>query len=590
MTAFDEVKARIDVVDLISPYVALRKSGRGYIGRCPFHDDSTPSFTVYPDTWTFHCFGCGADGSGFDFVMRQEGLTFGEALRKLAGQAGVVLPERSVDPVAKERRGRLHAAVEAAAAYFRDQLRGPAGEPARTYLAERGIERTTIEAFGLGFAPPGWDNLLRYLSGLGFAPELQVEAGLAVEREERSSRYDRFRNRLIVPIHDRDGIPIAFGARALAAEDQPKYLNSPETPIFSKSSTLFALDRATRPIQQADQAIIVEGYFDAISAHQAGYRSVVAQMGTALTERQARLLTRLTKHLILALDTDAAGREATLRGLEVVQSAAETETTPVVDWRGYVRFAGGSDVDLRVLTLPVGKDPDELFRREPQRWAQLVAEARPVVEHLFAVALEGLDREDPTAKARVADMLLPALRQIPDQITRASYVQRLARELGVDSRTLLAQRPAAPRPTHGPPVLRGTEGAPIKLAPERTREHYALALLARYAWLDPAAVGLAPELFDGPAERQLFLDPDTDEAALGELKVRIATFPLHGVTEQNAERELEGVAAKLRDWYHRRNILGGGVAAEAPDQLALAGDEAGRLLSVWKARGQRGDR
>ncbi|GIW07178.1 MAG: hypothetical protein KatS3mg060_1983 [Dehalococcoidia bacterium] len=572
----------------MSPYVTLRKSGRGFLGRCPFHDDRSPSFTVYPDTWSFHCFGCGADGSGFDFVMRQEGLSFGEALRKLAAQAGVVLPERSTDPTAKERRNRLEALTEAAAAYFRDQLLAPAGERARQYLAERGIERRTIEEFGIGYAPAGWDSLLRYLGGLGYTPAEIVTAGLAIEREPRERLYDRFRNRVVIPIRNREGKPIAFGARALAPDDQPKYLNSPETPLFSKGSTLFALDLAARAIQQADQAIIVEGYFDAISAHQAGERNVVAQLGTALTDRQVRQLVRLTKRIVLALDADAAGREATLRGLEVVQSAAEEAVAPVVDWRGVVRFTAASDVDLRVIALPVGKDPDEVFRREPGRWRALVAEARPVVEHLFAAVLEGVDPADPAAAARAARLLLPAIRQVPDAIARAGYIQRLAGALGVDPRILLAQQ-APPRP-----VLRGTAPppapAPIKFSPERTREHYALALLARFPALDPGAVGLTAELFEGVAERRLFENRTADDETLGELKVRIATFPLHGVTEENAEQALREVAAKLRDRYHRRNILGGAAAAEAPDQLAMAGDEAGRLLSVWKAREQRGER
>jgi DNA primase len=587
VTALDEIKARLDIVDLVSPYVSLRKSGRGFIGRCPFHDDRSPSFTVYPDTWSFHCFGCGADGSGFDFIMRQEGLSFGEALRKLAAQAGVVLPERSTDPAANERRSRLEALTEAAAAFFRDQLCAPGGAAARAYLAERGIERRTIEDFGIGYAPAGWESVLRYLRGLGYAPAEVVTAGLVIERDGRF--YDRFRNRLVFPIRNREGKTIAFGARALAPDDQPKYLNSPDTPLFRKGSTLFALDRAARAIQQADQAIVVEGYFDAISAHQAGERNVVAQLGTALTDRQVRQLIRLTKRIVLALDADVAGREATLRGLDVVQAAADQTVTPLVDWRGVVRFAVGSDVDLRVVALPVGKDPDELFRRDPARWRELVAEAKPVLEHLFAAALEGLDPSNPEAAARAARLLLPAIRQVADPIARAGYLQRLARELGVDPRVLLAQQAPPPRP-----VLRGAapppDPRPLKLAPERTAEHYALALLARFPSLDPAAVGLTAELFEGPAERQLFANRTADDETLGEVKVRIATFPLHGVSEQNAEQALREVAAKLRDRYHRRNILGGAAAAEAPDQLVMAGDEAGRLLSVWKAREQRGER
>ncbi|MCS6803067.1 MAG: DNA primase [Chloroflexota bacterium] len=579
MTAIDEIKARLDIVDLVSPFVSLRKSGRSYLGRCPFHEDRTPSFVVYPDTWSFHCFGCGANGSGFDFIMRQEGLSFSEALRKLAARAGVTLPERSADPVAKERRSRLESLVEAAAAYFRDRLAAPTGAAARAYLAERGIERETIDEFGLGYAPGGGDSLLRYLRGLGYSSQEIVTAGLAVERDDGQRLADRFRNRLIIPIRSREGKTIAFGARAIAPHDQPKYLNSPETPLFSKGSTLFALDRAAQAIRRADQAVIVEGYFDAISAHQAGERNVVAQLGTALTERQVRQVLQLTKRIVLALDADAAGREATLRGLTVVQAAAGEVVTPVVDWRGVVRFSALSDIDLRIAALPAGMDPDDLFRHEPARWRALVAEAKPVLEHLFAAVLDGADLSTPEAAARAARLLLPAIRQVPDAVVRARYLQRLARHLGVDPRVLLAQQAPPPRPT----LRSASAPPPLKLAPERTLEHYALALLMRFPSLDPAAAGLTAELFEGLLERQLFVNQTADDETVGELKVRLATFPLHGITEANADQALREVARRLRDRYHRRTILGA-AAADNLDYLAMAGDETGRLLAVWKAR------
>jgi DNA primase len=594
VTAIDEIKARIDIAELLAPYVALRKSGRGLTGCCPFHEDRSPSFVVYPESWSYHCFGCGAHGDGFTFLMKKEGLSFREALARLAERAGVPLEASVRERAEAQRRSRLARLIETAAAYYRECLRGELGAAARQYLTERGIRPATSDAFGLGYAPAGWENGLRYLTGLGFSREEVIAAGLAVPRPDGSA-YDRFRHRLIVPIRDREGKPIAFGGRALAAEDQPKYLNSPETALFQKGAVLFALDRASRAIQQEDRVVIVEGYFDAISAHQAGYTNVVAQLGTALTERQLRLLTRLTRRIVLAFDADRAGREATLRSLAVAQAAAQ-EVQPVVDWQGYVRFLGQSTLDLRVLSLPTGKDPDELLRQQPEAWPALVEAAQPVLDYLFAQVLTDLDLNDPVAKTRAADLLLPTIQQIGDPLLRASYLQRLAWALRVEEKTLLARlpaggtRPGARRPGGVLPAPAPADPPPPALAPGRQQERYALAVLLHFPSIDPATVGLVPELFEGPAERALLTALPGGDEALASLRQELATLPLPELDEVTAVRALQDVAQKLRDRYHRRRILGGAAAAEAPDQLAPAGDEAGRLLAVWKARQRKGDR
>lgn len=591
MTAIDEVKARIDIAELISPYTPLRKSGRGLSGRCPFHEEKTPSFYVYPDEWSYHCFGCGAHGDGFTFLMQKDGLSFGDALRTLADRAGVVVPERTRDPQAAEAQRRLSAITEAAAAYFVDSLRKPAAEGARMYLAGRGLDKPAIDAFGLGYAPDSWDALLRYLGGLGYKPEEIATAGLAIAREnaadEGRHHYDRFRNRVVVPIRDRQGKAIAFGARALAADQVPKYLNSPETPLFHKGDVLFGLDRAARGIQDQDQAVIVEGYFDAITAHRAGFTNVIASMGTSLTERQVRLLTRLTKRIVLALDADAAGQEATLRGLSVVQAAADERVVPLPTWQGYVRLVGRSDVDLRVLTLPIGKDPDELIRAAPDLWRALVADAPPVVDHLFASVMGRLDTNDPAAKSKAAETLLPAIQALDDPIRQGHYVRKLAEALGVDERALLDRQRGIR--TNVPPKAQPASPArpPVTVSADTRLEHYALGVVLRYPDLDPAALGLTPDLFAGEAERQVLLDRPGEDHTLDDLRERILTVPLPPMEQTQAEASLREVAARLQDRRRRQRIRGGGATADTPNALANADDEMSKLLAAWKAKEQR---
>jgi DNA primase len=442
MSVTDEVKSRLDIVEVISAYIPLQKAGRNYKALCPFHSEKTPSFVVFPESQHWHCFGaCGEGGDVFTFVMKREGWDFRTALEELARRAGVKLRPRTPEQVqAEEEADRLRGLLGEAARYYHHLLRhAPEAGAARAYVAKRNLRDETIETFSLGFSLPGWDHGRSFLTEQGYTVEDLIKVGLLVQKEETGSTYDRFRNRLMIPIRDLQGRVIGFGARALDPEDVPKYLNSPQTALFDKSHTLFGLDLARRAIRDGDRVVVVEGYMDVMQAHQAGFANVVAQMGTALTESQLKQLQRYTKRLVLALDPDAAGVSATLRGVEVAQGTLEQEWEPIFDPRGLVGYEGRLGAEIRVLRLPGGQDPDDLIREEPQRWVELVESAVSVVDFYLGILMEGIDLEDTKAKAQVVDTLLPVLRAVTNPVEREDYAQKVARALRVDARSVLAR-------------------------------------------------------------------------------------------------------------------------------------------------------
>ncbi len=440
MSLIEEIKSRLDIVEIIGESVQLRRSGKNYIGFCPFHHNvRTPAFVVFPDTQTWRCFGaCNTGGDIFQFVMRRDGLTFAEALRVLAQRAGIPLEPKTPEAEAREReRARLRQVLEAATLFYQHQLRqAPEAEPARAYLAARGLAPETIERFALGYSPSAWHALIDFMLQRGFSMEELQAAGLVVIREDGTA-FDRFRGRLMIPIRDPQGHVIGFGARALGGEE-PKYLNSPQTPLFDKSAVLFALDLARAEIRRTGMAVIVEGYFDAIMAHQAGFTNVVAAMGTSLSEAQLRLLSRGLKRLVLALDADPAGMHAVLRGLASARQAFP-ETTLELGPRGLIHLSGQLGVDLRVLTMPEGVDPDELIRRDPQAWAQAVERARPVIAFLLEYLAAQHPLEDPKGKAAFVREIVPILAAIPDPVERDVYIQQAARMARLNERVLLEQ-------------------------------------------------------------------------------------------------------------------------------------------------------
>jgi len=440
MSITQEIKSRLDIVDLVSEYVPLRKSGRSYAGFCPFHQNSrSPAFYVFPETQTWHCFGaCAEGGDVFSFVMKKEGWDFKDALARLAQRAGVTLEEKQ--PVDREQQAfedKLTDLLAAAADYFHQLLlHAPQATLTRQYVAERGLTEETQTAFCLGYALDSWDACRTHFNAQGYRDQDLLDAGLLTENPEKGTRYDRFRDRLVIPIRNVDGRVVGFGARTLDPDGVPKYLNSPQTALFNKSHLLYGLDMARRDIRQAREAVIVEGYLDVMQAWQAGFRNVVAQMGTALTEEQLRLLKRYTKRFILALDADAAGAKATLRSLQVARETLDREVEVRFDARGLVRHEGRLQADIRVVTLPPGTDPDKLIRADAGRWPQLLAQAKPVVAYVIDVATRDLDLNDAKEKTAVARQVLPLIKDVVDPVERDHYWQQLARSLRVDERAL----------------------------------------------------------------------------------------------------------------------------------------------------------
>lgn len=485
MSVVDQVKERLDIIEVIQGYVPLKKAGRNYKGLCPFHTEKTPSFIVFPDSGTWHCFGaCGVGGDVFSFIMKRENVDFGEALKILAQRAGVELEPRSPRSAeADQRQALLHEINQAAAVYFHHLLLNN-GEAARAlaYMERRGFSRETLVRFQVGYALDQWDALLHYLRGKGYAPADLAEAGVLTERDDKSGYYDRFRGRIMFPIRDAQGRTIGFGGRVMG-DGVPKYLNSPQSPIFDKSSALYGLDLARAGIRTADLAVIVEGYTDVMMAHQAGFDNVVAQMGTALTESQLRLLKRSSKRFVLALDPDTAGDQATLRGLDVARQVLDREMVPVPTAQGLIRFEERLAADIRIASLPEGRDPDEVIRDDPAAWASLVAQARPILDYYFRALTADLDLSSARGKADAVSRLGPLVMTLGDRVQRKHYLQQLSRLVQVEEQALTEQirrTPAAGRPAPARaerPTARPER--PAERVPQ-TREEYCLVAALAY--------------------------------------------------------------------------------------------------------------
>lgn len=443
MTVVDDIKDRLDIVDIVGQTVKLRRTGKNYIGFCPFHSNTrTPSFVVFPETQTWRCFGqCNEGGDIFGYMMKREGWDFNEALRQLAERAGVTLVQHTPESEADEQtRQNLSAVLEEAAGFFRQQmLTTPAGKKALDYFHRRGLTDETIKVWGLGYAPDSWTALLDHLRLKNFQPAIMVAAGLMTERDD-GSIYDRFRNRLMFPIRGPYGQLTGFGGRVLDPDDVPKYLNSPATDVFDKGRLLYGLDMARKSIRSLNQAVIVEGYMDVIGLHQAGFNNAVSPMGTALTEDQFRLIKRLTRNVVLALDPDAAGQNATLKGLETARKAMDQESEIRFDSRGLMRYEQHLNADIRVTALPGLKDPDEIVLEDPEAWKQIIAKAKPVVVHVMETLAADQDIRDAKVKRDIAAQVMPLIDDVADAVEREAYRQQLATFLRVDERSLKSTR------------------------------------------------------------------------------------------------------------------------------------------------------
>ena len=444
MNVVDEIKSRIDIVDLVSETVKLRRSGKNYTGFCPFHSNTrTPAFAVFQDTGTWRCFGeCNEGGDIFKFVMKKEGVDFSEALKLLAKRAGVALeaftPARKEESELAERLRRL---LEEAVIFYRSHLvQSPAGQAANRYLIEkRGLTAQTIETFGIGYAPEGWDVLINHFISKGYTLEEMSQAGLTIEKEN-GGYYDRFRNRILFPIRDSSGRMAGFGARILNPQDIPKFINSPQSLLFDKSRLLYGLDQARKFIREKNQAVIVEGYLDVVVLHQEGFQNAVSPMGTALTETQMRQVKRYARQIVMALDPDAAGIKATLRGLEIAREAMDHSDDIIFDARGLIHHESRLQADLRVCTLPEGMDPDDIVRQDPAQWQTILSSAKPIITHVMETLSSDQDLDDPKVKSQIASQVMPLISDVPNAVERDAYRQQLARLLHVDERSLTGVR------------------------------------------------------------------------------------------------------------------------------------------------------
>ncbi len=415
----DEIRQRCDLAALVGEYLTLEKRGKNLLGLCPFHSEKTPSFTVSPDKQLFHCFGCGASGNAFSFIMKLENLPFPEAVRFLAKRAGVAIPERKAPCSAEDSlKEQILALNRLAARYYAYLLReSPGGKKAAEYLHERGITGASSEMFMLGYAPPGWENFSRFAQKKGFSPELLLKAGLASSRGDGSC-YDRFRHRIIFPILDPGGRVIGFGGRALDVGEKagPKYLNSPETSVFEKGAVLYGLHLAREQIRQEKTAVVMEGYTDVITAHQAGLRNAVASLGTSLTQVQARLLRSQAEKVYIAYDADSAGEAATWRGLKLLRDAGCT---------------------VQVLDLPPGSDPDDLIREAGAgAFRELANRAKPLVEYQLGLLKRRCNPAVEEGRLRYIEEALALLGALSSPVERDLYLKRMAEELGVSEGAL----------------------------------------------------------------------------------------------------------------------------------------------------------
>ncbi len=496
----EEIKSRLDLVEFIQSYIRLQKAGINYRANCPFHTEKTPSFFVSPTRQIWHCFGgCQKGGDIFKFVMEVEGLDFPEALRLLAGRAGVVLKRE--DPTIRSERNRLYDLCEEAAKVFEKSLELTL--PAKNYLLQRGLRQETMKEFRLGFAPQSWDFLLRALASHGFKKEEMEKAGLVIKSEDKSSWYDRFRSRIMFPITDANSRVVGFGGRifalssevltkeggksssAKATEDVAKYVNTPNTMTYDKSRILYGFDKAKQEIRTQNRVVLVEGYMDCIMSHQAGVQNTVAVSGTAFTTQQLKILRRLCDTLVCSFDTDEAGDSATKRSLAL---AAEFE------------------FDRRIVLIPSGKDPADTVKESSEAWQKAVLEAKPVVEFYFEKALRNFNPASADGKKSISAILLPYIAELASEIEKAHWVGRLGTDLGISEEAIWREIRRTKKNTDGG-QSRNTEEGTMSLRTRRDLiEERLLSLLTIFdkeklplAWKGKTAVLSTPfnqELFN----------------------------------------------------------------------------------------------
>jgi DNA primase len=567
-----EIVRRTDIVELIGGYLPLRAAGRTHKALCPFHTEKTPSFVVNPERQIFHCFGCGEGGDAITFLMKHERLGFMDAVRFLAERAGVSLPTTRGGPGSGEADSRLPLLEihRVALQHFRENLAGADGAHARAYLAERGLSREVVERFELGYALPRWDALLRVLKTGGYPDKVLEAAGLSVPRQSGSGSYDRFRNRLMIPIWDVSGKVIAFGGRALEPKEV-KYLNSPETALYRKGSHLYGLNVAARAIRERKVAIVVEGYFDVITLHAHGFDHAVAALGTALTTDQARLLGRYAQTIALLFDPDAPGIGAARRNLEHLINV---------------------DLHWRIVLLPGGLDPDAFLRKHgAAEFQAALAGAQDLVQFFLDRRVSGLDLNDPVERARAVDGLIDVVGLIDSPVRREGYIQRVAQRAAISDRTLL-EAVAQRRGRIGRHDSK-TAPAPTPVVPPTAEEQLVFIGLQHAAYRERIAAALAPEEIRDPILQRIFVEfvlpgrPGSRDAGARPMSLQ----------PPEVQRRLSSLwaAAGERDWLPAGETGDAALAQIVDDCLARIAARRGRaqrtiLRQALQAADREGDR
>ena len=586
MGTVDEVRERLPIEELVGAVVALKRAGSTYKGLCPFHTEKTPSFVVSPSRGRYHCFGCGQDGDIFNFVMATQNLDFPGALRVLAAKAGIEVEDPREARSGGSVETRIYEMNAAAATYFQSVLAGRAGARAREYLQRRKIVAATVERFGLGYSPDGRDALCARLRESGYSDADLVAAGLALSSDEGAPLRDRWRGRLIFPIRDVKGRITGFGGRIIG-DGEPKYLNSPATAVFDKSRVLYTIEHAGDAIRAAREAVVVEGYVDALRAHQEGFANVVATLGTAITANQLRTLGRLAPRVVLSLDADTAGQKASMRAC-LAALAALVRSMPS-DRRRELR-----PPQALVATLPDGQDPDDLIAANPDAWRQAVSAAVPLMDHYFALVEAGLDRAAPEWRQEAIDTLAPAIGQLDSLGLQQTYIERLADLTSVDVRylrditpgDLVVTRPRGPAPRRRDESSRPNE---TPADPVRVTEEYVIGLLllnrpltpelrAELASHMPQTIDLAP-LFRVLAEG---LEVSNEDELADRLASAAAERP--PVRPERLVREVRTCLARIDDQRLRRELRTiGQVVAEVDRDTAREMD--GRVLETLTLKG-----
>jgi len=417
-----EIKNKLDVLDVVGGYVKLTKTGINYRGNCPFHKEKTPSFFVSPTRQMWHCFGCSKGGDIFEFIKAIEGIEFGDALRILAKKAGIELKQLHIDVQLKTERQRLYEICELSCVFFEKQLASSqVGKEANNYLLKRGLSQESIKKWRIGYSPDTWSSLSDFLIGKGYIREEIVKAGLSIAKDNKNDSYDRFRGRIMFPIFDTNSQVVGFGARIFKtkdAQETAKYINTPQTLIYDKSNLLYGLNFAKLPARKVNNIVLTEGYTDTIMCHQAEFENTVATSGTALTLQHLNILKRYTDNLILAFDMDSAGQNATARGIDLAQQ------------KGF---------NIKVIESYGAKDPADIILENPEIWKNVLDKAKSIMDYYFDSAFVKFDKNTPNGKKEIANIVLPAVKRINNQIERAFWIQKLSQKIGIKEEAIVQE-------------------------------------------------------------------------------------------------------------------------------------------------------